>query len=119
MVLTPRQKEELKSAVASFLKEIGADEARKIFIQESNVKNVRTRLVNYSFYHCIWLISVAQTDNLWSISYGLSNFRSSIEFQVDDKKYDGLLEKKWTTIQRLQKKVMSLFVPFKVLSYLI
>merc|ERR1712131_72827 len=66
MVLTPRQKEELKSAVASFLKEIGADEARKIFIQESNVKN------------------------------------------VDDKKYDGLLEKKWTTIQRLQKKNMEL-----------
>ena len=45
MVLTPRQKEELKSAVASFLKEIGADEARKIFIQESNVKNVSTGVV--------------------------------------------------------------------------
>ena len=45
MVLTPRQKEELKSAVASFLKEIGADEARKIFIQESNVKNVNTDVV--------------------------------------------------------------------------
>ena len=50
MVLTPRQKEELKSAVASFLKEIGADEARKIFIQESNVKNVSTRLVP------LWLV---------------------------------------------------------------
>lgn len=66
MVLTPRQREELKSAVAAFLKEIGADEARKIFIQESDVKN------------------------------------------VDEKKYDGLLEKKWTTIQRLQKKNMEL-----------
>ena len=50
MVLTLRQKEELKSAVASFLKEIGADEARKIFIQESNVKNVSTRLVP------LWLV---------------------------------------------------------------
>merc|ERR1711892_303903 len=66
MVLTPRQRDELKTAVASFLKEIGADEARKVFIQESDVKN------------------------------------------VDDKKYDGLLEKKWTTIQRLQKKNMEL-----------
>merc|ERR1712227_1166933 len=66
MVLTPRQREELKSAVAAFLKEIGANEARKVFIEESDVKN------------------------------------------VDDKKYDGLLEKKWTTIQRLQKKNMEL-----------
>ena len=40
MVLTPRQREELKTAVAAFLKEIGADEARKVFIQESEVKNV-------------------------------------------------------------------------------
>merc|ERR1711935_808486 len=40
MVLTPRQRDELKTAVASFLKEIGADEARKVFIQESDVKNV-------------------------------------------------------------------------------
>ena len=40
MVLTPRQREELKTAVASFLKDIGADEARKVFIQESDVKNV-------------------------------------------------------------------------------
>merc|ERR1712227_590136 len=54
MVLTPRQREELKSAVAAFLKEIGANEARKVFIEESDVKN------------------------------------------VDDKKYDGLLEKKRT-----------------------
>ena len=40
MVLTPRQREELKSAVAAFLKEIGANEARKVFIEESDVKNV-------------------------------------------------------------------------------
>jgi len=84
MVLTPRQKEELKSAVASFLKEIGADEARKIFIQESNVKNVSTGVVLVSYKY----------------SYN--------DFKVDDKKYDGLLEKKWTTIQRLQKKNMEL-----------
>lgn len=66
MPLTSRQREDLKSAVASFLKEIGANEARDVFIKESNVNN------------------------------------------VDDKKFEGLLEKKWTTIQRLQKKNMEL-----------
>ena len=49
MVLTPRQRDELKTAVASFLKEIGADEARKVFIQESDVKNVSLKI--YLFFH--------------------------------------------------------------------
>jgi len=66
MPLTSRQKEDLKSAVAAFLKEIGAHEAREAFIRESDVHN------------------------------------------ADERKYAGLLEKKWTTIQRLQKKNMEL-----------
>lgn len=40
MPLTSRQKEDLKSAVAAFLKEIGAHEAREAFIRESDVHNV-------------------------------------------------------------------------------
>jgi len=43
MPLTTRQREDLKSAVASFLKEIGANEARDVFIKEVNVNNVRPK----------------------------------------------------------------------------
>jgi len=66
MPLTSRQKEDLKGAVAQYLKENGFTDAREKFIEEANVTN------------------------------------------ADDKKYLGLLEKKWTTIQRLQKKNMEL-----------
>ena len=45
MPLTSRQREDLKSAVASFLKEIGSDEAYSVFVKESNVNNVSKTII--------------------------------------------------------------------------
>ncbi|CAG5094440.1 Oidioi.mRNA.OKI2018_I69.XSR.g13558.t1.cds [Oikopleura dioica] len=66
MPLTTRQSEDLKSAVASYLRELGADKAFNAFLEEQNVNN------------------------------------------SSDKKFHGLLEKKWITIPRLQKKITDL-----------
>lgn len=66
MPLTTRQSEDLKSAVASYLRELGADKAFNAFVEEKNVNN------------------------------------------STEKKFQGLLEKKWITIPRLQKKITDL-----------
>ncbi len=40
MPLTTRQSEDLKSAVASYLRQLGADKAFNAFVEENNVNNV-------------------------------------------------------------------------------
>ena len=48
MPLTTRQSEDLKSAVASYLRELGADKAFNTFVEEKNVNNVSCRFFTSS-----------------------------------------------------------------------
>ncbi|EDV22638.1 Lissencephaly-1-like protein [Trichoplax sp. H2] len=67
MVLSPKQEEELRFAVADYLQSCGYTNALEAFKKDA-----------------------------------------SIPKEIDNKKYSGLLEKKWTSVVRLQKKVMDL-----------
>ena len=65
MPLTTRQSEDLKSAVASYLRELGADKAFNAFLEEQNVNNVSTHSLSSIVFKALFSHRIKNFTACW------------------------------------------------------
>ena len=103
MVLSQRQREELNKAIADYMQSNGYHEVRNKY----HVPNFGYFLVyGLETPLPIYIYNKPSNSKTRAIFQALDAFRRETDMPGEiDKKYVGLLEKKWTSVIRLQKKV--------------